>query len=74
VLLAWAAAQVLAFATALKRYAVGAKLGWPAILHPVWSPPGGVVLVVVLFTLVCAASALILWRATTRDKPVAAAS
>ncbi len=38
----WAAAQFLAFATTLKRYAVGTSSQWPAILHPVWSPPGGV--------------------------------
>jgi hypothetical protein len=44
-----AIAQFLAFATTLKRYAVGMKPEWPAMLHPTWSPPGGVVLVLAVF-------------------------
>jgi hypothetical protein len=64
--LAWAGAQILAFATTLKRYAVGAKAGWPTILHPVWSPPGGVIPVVALFTIVTIAGAIVLWRFAVR--------
>jgi hypothetical protein len=64
--LAWAAAQILAFATTLKRYAVGAKVGWPSILHPVWSPPGGVVLSIGLFVLISVVAAIVLWRFARR--------
>jgi len=39
----WAIAQFAAFATTLKRYAVGLDSGWLTILHPRWSPPGGIV-------------------------------
>jgi hypothetical protein len=54
----WAAAQFFAFATTLKRYAVGAKLGWPAIFDPVWSPPGGLAAIIIGFGLVVAAAAI----------------
>jgi hypothetical protein len=57
----WAAGQFLSFATTLKRYAVGAKATWPAILHPVWSPPGGVPFTLVTFFVVVIAAALGMW-------------
>jgi hypothetical protein len=59
----WAAAQFFAFATTLKRYAVGAKLGWPAIFNPAWSPPGGLDATMIAFGLIVAASAvgMVVW-------------
>jgi hypothetical protein len=61
VLAAWAAAQFLAFATTLKRYAVGAKPGWPAILHPTWTPPGGVIAAILSFAIILGAAVVVLW-------------
>ena len=69
VTLVWAAAQVLAFATTLKRYAVGTKAGWPAILHPVWAPPGGVDAVLVVSVLVFLAAGIVAWRYGRRELP-----
>jgi hypothetical protein len=57
-LVMWAAAQLLAFATTLKRYAVGAAPGWPAMLHPAWSPPGGVDAILIGFLVVVTAAAV----------------
>jgi Predicted membrane protein (DUF2142) len=71
VLIAWSAAQVLAFATTLKRYAVGSKPGWPAMLHPVWSPPGGVDVIVVAFIVVAAATAVSAWALVSRRSSAA---
>ena len=66
VLAAWAAGQFLAFATTLKRYAVGAKPGWPAILHPTWAPPGGVIVAILSFAIILAAAVVVLWLSEHR--------
>lgn len=60
---AWTVAQVYAFATALRRYAVGLTGGPGAfITHPEWAPPGGVLPVLIAFgvvTVLTAALALL---------------
>ena len=58
VLAGWAVAQYLAFATTLKRYAVGSETGWLAILHPVWSPPGGLDTSLIVFALLLSIAAV----------------
>lgn len=70
VLGAWAAAQFLAFATTIKRYAVGSSPQWPAILHPAWSPPGGVLVWFAVFAvvvIVVVVAALVSDRRTTAN-------
>jgi hypothetical protein len=63
VLVLWGVAQVASFATVLKRYAIGLNSGWLTILHPEWSPPGGVIVSLVTFTMIIAAAVvgLLLW-------------
>jgi len=58
----WAAAQFVAFATTLKRYAVGERASWPSIFHPVWSPPGGVPVAIGLYFVVLVVASAALWR------------
>jgi hypothetical protein len=49
----WAVAQVYSFATALRRYAVGLTGNLAAFVEaPAWSPPLGVIALILLFTAV----------------------
>jgi hypothetical protein len=64
-----AAAQLLAFATALRRYAVGLSSGWQTLLHPLWSPPGGVVLSLVGFAVVMLVASVVLISLGRRRAP-----
>ena len=38
----WGISQFFSFAVALRRYSVGADAGWVAMLHPRWTPPLGI--------------------------------
>ena len=59
----WLVCQVLAFATAMQRYTVGASGSWfTMILEPQWQPPGGVLPVLLAFLLVAAGTAALGWR------------
>jgi hypothetical protein len=72
----WAGAQFLSFATTLKRYAVGSSAEWPAILHPLWSPPGGVPTLIVSFAVlvVAAGVGVVLSVRRTGNVPLSAPS
>lgn len=58
----WAAAQMLAFVYALKRYGVGAtSSSWrKLLLAPDWAPPGGIALTLVLCIIIFAGGAALL--------------
>lgn len=62
VVVAWAAAQWVAFAWALKRYTSGLDAGWLELLSPQWSPPGGVVLLLAVEAAVLLAAGLAVLR------------
>ena len=53
---AWAIAQFMSFATALRRYTVGLDKGWQQLLAPAWIPPGGVIPLLIAFALITIAS------------------
>ncbi|MFT2816916.1 DUF2142 domain-containing protein [Leifsonia sp. A12D58] len=60
---AWAGAQYLSFAAALKRYAVGVDGTWKnVIMNPEWSAPGGNLLWLVVFGLVLVGGAWAGWH------------
>lgn len=61
---AWSIGQFLAFATALKHYAVSDTRNWTDILSPAWAPPGGVLLWMAVFAITAIAGAVIfaLWQ------------
>ena len=51
----WVFGQVLSYTASMQRYSVGASGSWFAmVLSPLWQPPGGVVLLLVLFAIVAA--------------------
>lgn len=56
----WSFAQIQAFATALRRYAVGYHAGWLDLLSPQWAPPGGIFFSLIAFGLAAAAAGLAL--------------
>lgn len=58
VVVAWAAAQWMSFAWTLKRYTSGLGSGWLDLLSPQWQPPGGVILIVLLYTALLVGSGL----------------
>ena len=61
--LVWLIGQDLSFATALKRYTVGADGSWrEALLTPEWQAPGGNVLWLVSFGLILTTAAVTAWR------------
>ena len=61
--LVWLIGQYLSFATALKRYTVGADDSWrEALLTPEWQAPGGNVLWLVSFGLILTTAAVTAWR------------
>lgn len=66
-----AVAQFQAFATALRRYATGLDSGWTALLHPAWSPPGGIALWLAVFAAALTVSAFSL-VALGRSEPAPA--
>ena len=61
--------QLWAFAAALRRYAVGANGSVRTFLFgsPAWAPPGGVILVLVVATVVFAVAAVLLYRGTASE-------
>lgn len=63
----WGIAQLLSFATTLRRYAVGNTDGWSGLLSPDWQPPGGTILSLVTFGLVVSAAVLGWWW-VSRDR------
>lgn len=64
----WSAAQLHAFATALRRYTVGLDASWADMLTSAdWAPPGGLALSLVGFALV-AASAPVLAAVAVRRR------
>ncbi|MBC7761016.1 MAG: DUF2142 domain-containing protein [Candidatus Saccharibacteria bacterium] len=66
VLALWGLAQFASFATALKRYAVGADADWAALLHPNWVPPLGIGVLLGCFAALIAlgiVAFLLWWRA-----------
>jgi hypothetical protein len=69
VLALWGVAQVYSFATALRRYAVGLDSGWLGLLHPRWSPPGGIPLALAGFALVVGLTVVVATRALRRATP-----
>jgi hypothetical protein len=66
VLVGWSASQFLSFVTTLKRYAVGAKPGWAAMLHPAWSPPGGVDATIAVYAILLVGTSVALWLVVGR--------
>ena len=65
----WAVCHVLAYITSMQRYSVGAgESWWTMIVAPEWQPPGGLVPLLVLFTLLAAGTGVLGWRfALPRD-------
>lgn len=64
---AWSVGQIISFASALKRYAVGADGSWKnMLLAPEWSAPGGNLTVLMLAALATVATAWLAWRSTRR--------
>lgn len=59
-------AQFLAFFYTLLRYATGSGTYVGLLLHPTWQPPGGTVVLLLLFAAVCALSVVGFWRALPR--------
>ncbi|MET4639074.1 DUF2142 domain-containing protein [Mycetocola sp. 2940] len=58
VLVLWVAAQSLSFATTLRRYAVGVSGTWSdTFVRPLWSAPGGNLVLVFVFTALALATA-----------------
>jgi hypothetical protein len=64
------AAQLLAFATALRRYTVGLTAGWQTLLHPLWSPPAGVAFALIGFLFVVSVSSVAVVRLGRRTHPL----
>lgn len=59
----WLVSHVLAYSAALQRYSVGSSGSWFSMFTgPQWQPPGGLVLLLVLFTLVAAGTTYLGWR------------
>lgn len=59
----WAFCHVLAFTTALQRYAVGAGVGWLDMLrNPDWQPPGGLLPLLLAFAALTIGTAVLGWR------------
>ena len=59
----WAFCQVYSFGTALRRYSVGLTGDLTGMVaHPAWSPPGGILALISLFTLVCVIAAVVFAR------------
>lgn len=66
----WSGAQVLAFVSALHRYAVGESGSWSGmILEPLWSPPLGIVPTIALFAVVAALTGYVGYRVARRSAP-----
>jgi len=55
---AWVAAQFFAFATALRRYAVGLDQSWGHLLPIEWSPPGGFLFWLLVFGILTLATGI----------------
>lgn len=68
---AWAIAQVLSIALAIRRYAVGLSAGWGELLDPAWSPPGGIALWLVVAAIGAGVAVIVLPRAA-RPLPLGA--
>lgn len=71
---AWAATQIVTFATVLRRYVVGTDGSWGEMFRaPEWSAPGGNIFVLAMFTAVVLGTAIAGWRCATprRDAIVA---
>jgi hypothetical protein len=71
----WALAQSYAFASALKRYGVGAaNTSWKRLLvDPIWAPPGGVPLAIIAYAVFVVLATSLLYRLASRAElePVA---
>ncbi|MFP3464436.1 DUF2142 domain-containing protein [Leifsonia sp. SIMBA_070] len=61
--------QLWAFETVLRRYAVGSGGSFRTFLFgsPAWTPPGGIVTVLIVATVVYAGAAVLLFRATASE-------
>lgn len=69
-LIAWAGAEFLSFATALRRYAIGIDTGWRQLLNPHWAPPGGTLPLLATFALLLVVAILgALSVSRPRDRP-----
>lgn len=59
----WAICHVLAYVTSMQRYSVGAGVSWwDMLVAPEWQPPGGIVPLLAVFTLVAAGAGVLGWR------------
>jgi hypothetical protein len=66
----WLVAQALAFATTLRRYAVGTDGTWGEMLGtPEWSAPGGNLAAIICFIAVAGATAYLWWRSSIPRRP-----
>lgn len=59
---AWGFCQVYSFGTALRRYSVGLTGNLTGMLHPTWNPPGGILPLTAVFTIVCGVGVVLLIR------------
>ena len=59
----WAICHVLAYVTSMQRYSVGAGVSWwDMLVAREWQPPGGIVPLLAVFTLVAAGAGVLGWR------------
>lgn len=67
----WLVGHVLAYTAAMQRYSVGSEGSWfSMVLSPQWQPPGGVILLLVLFVLTASGAAYVGWRFALSSTPV----